>query len=184
MTDKIGSTRTCVRTKCPRRKLNTYCGEGGGGFICMHGRRKSVCKECGGASICEHWREQCTYEECGGGSVCEHGRRKPQCSDCNGSHICRANGEAYNSGCRTLGNRRLDRFCTHCFANFFPDDPRTLNINKSKELQVVAHIASTYDGFVHDRPLYVDLQGGCCSTKRHIDICKLINNTMLRIEVD
>ena len=103
MTDKIGSTRKCVRTKCPRRKLNTYCGEGGGGFICMHGRRKSVCKECGGASICEHWREQCKCEECGGGSICEHGRWKPQCPDCNGSHICRANGEAYNSGCRTSG---------------------------------------------------------------------------------
>ena len=46
------------------------------------------------------------------------------------------------------------------------------------------HIASTYDGFVHDRPLYVDLEGGCCSTKRRIDLRKLINNTMLCIEVD
>ena len=33
------------------------------------------------------------------------------------------------------------------------DDPRVLAImKKSKELQVGAHIASTHDGFVHDRP--------------------------------
>ena len=77
----------------------------------------------------------------------------------------------------------MDRFCTHCFANLFPDVLRTLTIHKkSKELQVVAHIASTYDGFVHDRPLYVDLEGGCCSTKRRIDLRKLINNTMLCID--
>ena len=55
---------------------------------------------------------------------------------------------------------------------------------KSKELQVVAHLASTYDGFVHDRSLYIDLEGGCCSTKRRIDLRKLINNTMLCIEID
>ena len=49
---------------------------------------------------------------------------------------------------------------------------------------MVAHIASTYDGFVHDKPLHVDLDGGCCSTKRRIDLRKLINNTMLCIEID
>ena len=133
MTDEIGAKKKYVGPKCPRGQLKTYCGECGGGSICEHGRRKSVCKECGGASICEHWREQCKCEECGGGSICEHGRWKPQCPDCNGSHICRANGEAYNSGCRTLGNRRLDRFCTHCFANLFPDDPKTLTIRKKSK---------------------------------------------------
>ena len=79
----------------------------------------------------------------------------------------------------------MDRFCTHCFANLFPDDPRTLTVRKkSKELQVVDHIASTYDGHVHDKQLYLDLQGRCCSTKRMIDLRKLINNTMRCIEVD
>jgi hypothetical protein len=37
---------------------------------------------------------------------------------------------------------------------------------KSKEIQVVTHILSKFDGFIHDKPLYVDLEGGCCSTKR------------------
>ena len=31
---------------------------------------------------------------------------------------------------------------------------------------------------------YVDLENGCCSTKRRIDLRKLINNTMLCLEVD
>ena len=79
----------------------------------------------------------------------------------------------------------MDRFCTHCFAHLFPDELRTLTIRKkSKELQVVAHIASTYGGFVHEKLLHIDLQGGCCSTKRRIDVRRLINNTMLCIEGD
>ena len=32
--------------------------------------------------------------------------------------------------------------------------------------------------------MYVDLDGGCCATKRRIDLRKLINNTMLCIEID
>ena len=36
----------------------------------------------------------------------------------------------------------------------------------------------------NDKPFYVDLEGGCCATKRRIDLRKLINNTMLCIEVD
>ena len=32
--------------------------------------------------------------------------------------------------------------------------------------------------------LYVDLEGGCCASKRRIDLRKLINDTMLCIEID
>ena len=49
---------------------------------------------------------------------------------------------------------------------------------------MVDHIASTYNGRVHDKPLYIDPEGGRCSTKRRIDLRKLINNTMRCIEVD
>ena len=48
----------------------------------------------------------------------------------------------------------------------------------------MTHIFSKYDGFKSDKPFYVDLEGGCCATKRRIDLRKLINNTMLCIEVD
>ena len=34
------------------------------------------------------------------------------------------------------------------------------------------------------KPLYIDLEGGCCSTKRRLDLSKLINNTMLCVEID
>ena len=32
--------------------------------------------------------------------------------------------------------------------------------------------------------MYADLEGGCCGSKRRIDLRKLINNTMLCIEID
>jgi hypothetical protein len=51
-------------------------------------------------------------------------------------------------------------------------------------MQVVSHVAAIYEGFVHDKPFYADLQGGCCATKRRIDLRKLINNTMLCVEID
>ena len=48
----------------------------------------------------------------------------------------------------------------------------------------MSHLSQKYNGFIHDRPLHVDLQGGCCATKRRIDLRKLVNNIMLCIEVD
>ena len=48
----------------------------------------------------------------------------------------------------------------------------------------MSHILSKYHEFKHDKPFYVDLEGGCCETKRRIDLRKLFNNTMLCIEID
>ena len=45
-------------------------------------------------------------------------------------------------------------------------------------------MSTRYDGRTHDKPFYADLENGCCSTKRRIDVNKLISNTMLRLEVD
>src|SRR3989304_289233 len=87
--------------------------------------------------------------------------------------------------CPQRGNEKYDGYCTHCFSNLFPSEPRTQQIcTKTKELQVVSYISSKYEGLIHDKPLYVDLSGGCCPSKRHIDLRKLINNTLLCIEVD
>ena len=83
------------------------------------------------------------------------------------------------------GNLKYDCFCTHCIVHLFKDDPRVLSgRKKSKELQVVAHTASTYDGFVHERQLKLDLEGGRCATKRRTDLRKLISNTLLCIEIN
>ena len=48
----------------------------------------------------------------------------------------------------------------------------------------MTHIFSKYNGLKNHRPFYVDLEGGCCETKRRIDLRKLIGSTMLCIEVD
>ena len=87
--------------------------------------------------------------------------------------------------CDVRGNKQYNGYCTHCFANLFPNHPKTLQIRKrSKELRVVNYITNIFDNFIHDKPLYVDLEGGCCASKRRIDLRILINGTILCIEVD
>jgi hypothetical protein len=139
-------------------------------MICEHNKMRNMCKECKGASICPHNRERYSCKECKGSQICVHNKRRQMCADCNGTSICKSKNEPYNTLCRTYGNRRLDGFCAHCFVNLFPDDPRTLTIyTKSKELKVVSHILNKCEGFIHDKTFSVDLQGGCCATKRRID---------------
>jgi len=54
---------------------------------------------------------------------------------------------------------------------------------KTKELQIRDFINENYDGFIHDKSIY--LGDGCdCTNKRRIDFRKIIGNTMLAIEVD
>ncbi len=87
--------------------------------------------------------------------------------------------------CPIIGNKKYDGYCTHCFANLFPGDPRTERIHKkSKEIRVKNFVEKHFANFIADKPLYVDLRGGCCESKRRIDLRKLIDNTMLCIEVD
>ena len=170
---------------CIHGRQRSKCKECGGGSICEHGLRKSRCKACDGTEICDHNRRKETCKECGGSQICGHNIMKSTCPECDGSMICKSRKEPYNTGCRQRGNRKYNGFCTHCFANIFPDDPKTESIRKkSKEVKVVNYISTKYERFIHDKSLYVDLEGGCCSTKRRIDLRKLINNTMLCIEVD
>ena len=97
---------------------------------------------------------------------------------------CKSN-KTHNNICTITGNPKYDNYCTHCFRNLFPNDPRIKLIRtKSKEIKVRDYINDNYDGFVHDKPLYVDLEGGCCASKRRIDLRKLIGNTVLCIEID
>ena len=187
---------------CNHGKLKRICHQCNGSGLCEHGRAKTSCKACGGSSICEHQRTKANCKDCNGSEICihgnnkscckdcgyyycSHGKIKKSCPDCDGSRLCKSRQPPYNTGCSTCGNRKLNGFCSHCFVNLFPDDPRALTIRKkSKELQVVAHLLNKYDGFIHDKPFYVDLEGGCCATKRRIDLRKLIHDTMLCIEID
>ena len=157
----------------------------GGGEICEHQRIRGSCKDCRGSRICEHNKNKTYCRECGGSAYCEHNLEKRKCPDCGGYRACKSNDKPYNTGCRTQGNRKLNGYCSHCFVNIFPDDPKALTVRKkSKEIQVMTHLFSKYKGFKNDKPFYVDLEGGCCATKRRIDFRKLITNTMLCIEVD
>ena len=167
---------------CQHGVLKYNCKECNGSQRCEHGRLKQSCKDCGGSKYCKHERLKERCKECGGSQICEHGKVRAQCADCGGSSICKSKDTI---GCRTRGNRKLNGYCSHCFVNIFPDDTRALTVRKkSKEIQVMTHIFSIYEGFKNDKPFYVDLEGGCCETKRRIDLRKLIGNTMLCVEVD
>lgn len=170
---------------CKHDKRRSRCRECHGGELCIHDTRKSRCIECRGSERCVHGKLRYTCKECHGNGVCVHNKFKTSCADCNGSRVCKSRNDPYNTGCRLQGNRKLGGFCAHCFVNIFPDDSRALNVRKkSKEIRVVTHILSKFDNFIHDKPFYADLEGGCCDTKRRIDLRKLINNTMLCIEID
>ena len=167
---------------CEHNKQRGRCKDCGGSQICEHNKIKSQCKDCRGSQICEHNIIRSRCKDCGGGSVCEHNKVRSQCGECGGSRICKSKDTI---GCRTISNRKLNGYCSHCFVNIFPEDPRALTVRKKfKELQVMTHIFSKYSGFKNDKPFYVDLEGGCCETKRRVDLRKLIDNTMLCIEVD
>ena len=167
---------------CEHNKMRNQCQECGGSKICEHNRRRIECKVCAGSQICEHNKCKKICLDCGGSQICEHRKQRNQCPDCGGSQICKSKDTI---GCRTRGNRKLNGYCSHCFVHIFPEDPKALTVRKkSKEVQVMTHVFSKYTGFKNDKPFYVDLEGGCCATKRRIDLRKLITNTMLCIEVD
>lgn len=85
--------------------------------------------------------------------------------------------------CIIQGNPKYKGFCTFCFANLFPNDPLTKQIQgKSKELIVRDYINENFEAFIHDKPLWT---GNCdCTHRRRIDHRKLIGNTLLCIETD
>jgi len=82
-----------------------------------------------------------------------------------------------------IANDKYDGYCTHCFKNLSPNDPRTPNIKaKTKEELVRDFINRNFEGFIHDMPI---MWGGCdCNMRRRVDHRKLINGTMLAIETD
>ena len=87
------------------------------------------------------------------------------------------------SECYIHGNRNYRGYCTNCFQHLFPLDPLTFQIRrKTKEIAIRDFINANFEGFQHDRPIWV---GGCdCVSRRRIDHRILINNTMLAIETD
>ena len=80
-------------------------------------------------------------------------------------------------------NKKYKGYCTRCFQQVFPKDPLSFKIRcKTKEIAVRDFINTLYDGFEHDKSLFV--QGCDCTSRRRVDHRKLIGNTMLAIETD
>jgi P4 family phage/plasmid primase-like protien len=79
-----------------------------------------------------------------------------------------------------------DGFCKPCFANLFPAYPRVKKIrHQSKEIEVVNYVCNNHEGeWYHDKPLYVNFEGGCCTSRRRIDLRQHICGTTICIEVD
>lgn len=104
---------------------------------------------------------------------------------------CKEPGMVHKSVCPGANNtctygvrsKKYDGYCTFCFTNMFPLDPRTFEIrSKSKENAVRDYINTLFEGFQHDKPL---VTGHCdCTIRRRIDHRKLIGNTLLAIETD
>ena len=85
--------------------------------------------------------------------------------------------------CVRSGNIKYKYYCTFCYQHLFPNDEASKNIRvKTKENYVRDFLKDTFEGFIHDIPLW---SGNCdCSHRRRIDFRKLIGNTLLCIEVD
>jgi len=66
------------------------------------------------------------------------------------SKKCKANEQEIP--CPILGNTKYDGYCTHCFSNLFPSDPRTQQIRKkSKEILTIWFYEAILESLVIDR---------------------------------
>ena len=81
--------------------------------------------------------------------------------------------------------QKYSMYCTKCFEQNFPDDPRTCMIRaRSHENAVRDFLAANYEdpSFIHNTSLWTGQAE--CTCRRRIDFRALIGNTLLCIEVD
>ena len=85
--------------------------------------------------------------------------------------------------CDTRPPLEYDGYCTHCFRNLFPLDPRTQNIRaKTREIAVRDFLVERYgDAFVHNQSLFTSCE---CDHRRSVDFRRIVGGTMLAVEVD
>ena len=174
------------RAICEHSCRRTQCKNCEGISLCDHGVRRATCKQCNGSALCQHDKQRSGCVDCAGTSICPHNKFRPRCGVCGGSQVCLAHPI---SQCGHIGNAKYDKYCTHCFGNMFPNDPRTAGIrSKSKEIKWVnallqSQILAGHQWF-WDKPFHVSFSGGCCNTKRRIDLWTIIGNVVVAIEID
>ena len=180
-TDKCvahGGGKRCVEKNCPNSAVGKTdkCVAHGGGKRCVEKNcpnsavgKTGKCKSHGGGKRCVE--PNCTKSAEGKSDKCiEHGggKRCPNCIDWIDSRS---------------GSSKYDGYCATCFKVLFPDDDRSKVIfTHTKEIRVRNAINESFEGFIHDKPIYTD---NCdCTHRRRIDHRKLIGNTLLAIETD
>jgi hypothetical protein len=83
------------------------------------------------------------------------------------------------------GKKKYDYYCTKCFEQNFPNDPRTATIRgKTEESRVRDFLVEQFKepSFVHNKSLWTGQTD--CTCRRRIDFRALFGNTLLCIEVD
>ncbi len=156
---------------CEHGRRKDRCKDCGGNGMCEHNKRKLYCKDCvevkcvstvedatDAKTVVGHKYVSITEEEVNIKTAVVV--RYVSTTNTNKTvQTVVAGGAFYKSlktvGSRTTGNRKLNGYCSHCFVNIFPEDPRALMVRKkSKELQVMTDIFSKYSGFKNDKPVY------------------------------
>lgn len=85
----------------------------------------------------------------------------------------------YENRCKA----KYSDYCTKCFEQNFPDDPRTAMIRKNSEEMVVKdYLSAEFPQFIHNTSLWTGQAD--CTCRRRIDFRWLIGNTLLCVEVD
>ena len=173
-----GGGRRCVFQGCSKaaQPPSNSCIEHGGGKRCaepgcLKGARhpSNQCIEHGGGKRCD--MAGCTKGAQGASNKCKEHGGGARCPNC------------INWVDSRSGTAKYDGWCATCFKRQHPDDPRSKVIRgRAKELAVRNAIASRFEDFIHDRPLYTS---HCdCTHRRRVDHRRLVGNTLLAVETD
>ncbi len=83
--------------------------------------------------------------------------------------------------------KKYNNYCTTCFVELFPSDPRAKTAHlASKELKVLRYLIKEFpDTFIHNKKLFIaDRDNTCTPHNRRIDFQAEIDSYVLCIEVD
>ena len=105
------------------------------------------------------------------------------CSKCKLDGMIDIVNKKCKNNCGQVGNFKYKGYCSFCYGHLFPNDPLTFQIRyKTKEIAIRDYINKNFEGFICDRMLETN---HCdCTVRRRPDLRKLINETMLCIEID
>lgn len=141
------------------------------------------CKDCKKDGMIMLRKRLCIQCKKGQSTYNLFGLKAKYCISCKTDEMINISDKCKFEHCVRSGNIKYKYYCTFCYQHLFPNDEASKNIRvKTKENYVRDFLKDTFEGFIHDIPLWT---GNCdCSHRRRIDFRKLIGNTLLCIEVD